>query len=139
MVSRTLHIKIKSLLAKAKPTFYQLLSMVEHRASSGALGLLVQSFGIRALGLLVRLVGSEVSNERLKSLDVPLEQLGLRPEVLFLHKSVMALVATRNYGSGLAFLALTWSTVVLLGGFISELRVKEFWFLTTTSFIMASG
>jgi hypothetical protein len=42
---------------------------------------------------------------------------------------VMAVVATRNVGSAVAFLALTWSTVVLLGGFISELRVKEFWFL----------
>jgi hypothetical protein len=89
--------------------------------------------------LLVLAFGSRAAKERLKNPDAPLEQLSVRPEELFLHSSVMAVVATRNVGSVVAFLALTWSTVVLLGGFISELRVKEFWFLTTTSVVMATG
>jgi hypothetical protein len=93
----------------------------------------------RPLRLLVRAFGPPAAKERLKNPDAPPEQLGVRPEVLFLHSSVMAVVAIRNVGNAVAFLALTWSTVVLLGGFISVIRVKEFWILTTTSFVMASG
>ncbi|KAF8783644.1 hypothetical protein HU200_000441 [Digitaria exilis] len=51
-------------------------------------------------------------------------ELGRRPEEL-------------NIVGALGFLVLFWSTVVLLGGFVGLLRVKEFWVLTALSFLMA--
>jgi hypothetical protein len=59
-----------------------------------------------------------------------------RPEEMINHY-VKLLAATRNIASGLGVLALLWSTVVLLGGFISILRIKEFWVLTGLSILMA--
>jgi len=43
-----------------------------------------------------------------------------------------------NAASALGAMALLWSSVVLLGGFVSDLRVKDFWFVTVLSFVMAS-
>ncbi|CAL5091936.1 unnamed protein product [Urochloa decumbens] len=60
-----------------------------------------------------------------------------RPEELM--NSLLKLrTATRNIANGLGVLALLWSTVVLLGGFVSVLRLKEFWVLTAMSILMAS-
>lgn len=59
-----------------------------------------------------------------------------RPEELF-NRYVTLRTATGNIASAPGVLALLWSTVVLLGGFVSVLSVKEFWVLTSLSFLMA--
>lgn len=41
--------------------------------------------------------------------------------------------------TGLGYLALTWSTVVLLGGFVTTLGRKDFWCLTAISMIHAAS
>ncbi|RCV09261.1 hypothetical protein SETIT_2G013100v2 [Setaria italica] len=60
-----------------------------------------------------------------------------RPEVLMINRYVRLWTATGNIVSALGFLALLWSTVVLLGGFIDDLLLKEFWVLTALSFLMS--
>ncbi|CAD6221642.1 unnamed protein product [Miscanthus lutarioriparius] len=59
-----------------------------------------------------------------------------RPEEL-INRYVRLMTATANITSGLGALALLWSTVVLLGGFVAVLGMKDFWTLTLLSFLMA--
>uniref|UniRef100_K4A2E5 Uncharacterized protein n=1 Tax=Setaria italica TaxID=4555 RepID=K4A2E5_SETIT len=60
-----------------------------------------------------------------------------RPEELMINSYVRLRAANGNIASALGFLALLWSTVVVLGGFIDDLQLKEFWVLTALSFLMA--
>jgi hypothetical protein len=40
--------------------------------------------------------------------------------------------------TGIGYLALMWSTVVLLGGFVTTLRKKDFWCITVISMMQAA-
>jgi hypothetical protein len=58
-----------------------------------------------------------------------------RPEERLLNKYVLLLAYLLLTGKGLGYLALTWSTVVLLGGFVTSLQRTDFWCLTIISMI----
>lgn len=66
-----------------------------------------------------------------------MEEKATRPE-LMINSYVKIQTATGNIAGALGFLALLWSTVVLLGGFVTVLLLKEFWLVTLLSFLMAS-
>ncbi|XP_037427106.1 uncharacterized protein LOC119292360 [Triticum dicoccoides] len=60
-----------------------------------------------------------------------------RPEEL-INSYAKAGVGVRKIANAIGFLALLWSTVVLLGGFVSVLTIKDFWSLSVLSLLMAS-
>ncbi|XP_044377344.1 uncharacterized protein [Triticum aestivum] len=60
-----------------------------------------------------------------------------RPEEL-INYYVKSRVAARNMAGAAGFFALLWSTVVLLGGYVSVLTIKDFWSLSVLSLLMAS-
>lgn len=62
-----------------------------------------------------------------------------RPEKLMINRFLGLLAGTAKIIRTLRFLAVSWSAVVLLGGFVvHDLPPKEFWLLTALTFVVAS-
>lgn len=129
-----IQIKVADLKEKPyKSAFSFFTSQLPHffttSASEELMGLTGKLIGWIRLGplscLLVRLFGSPEAKRRLKNLDALPEAIGMRPEVELINYHVMALAGIRNLANASAFMALTWSTVVLLGGFITSLRIRS--------------
>ncbi|XBJ05944.1 hypothetical protein VPH35_024630 [Triticum aestivum] len=73
-------------------------------------------------------------------LDASLEEeLQRRPEVRIINKYAVVMAYIRMGMKGVGALALLWATVVLLGGFVSDLRKIDFWYLTMIAFVQAAG
>uniref|UniRef100_K3ZNP9 DUF4220 domain-containing protein n=1 Tax=Setaria italica TaxID=4555 RepID=K3ZNP9_SETIT len=75
--------------------------------------------------------GARRGRSRPKKPRGPLEEMSLKTYVLSQTYLLMAV-------TGLGFLAFTWSTVVLLGGFATALHRKDFWCLTVISMIQVA-
>ena len=67
------------------------------------------------------------------------EELAQRPEVRIINKYAVVLAYIRMGLKGIGALALLWATVVLLGGFVSTLNMKDFEYLTIIAFVQAAG
>ena len=67
------------------------------------------------------------------------EELRRRPEVRIINKYAVVMAYIRMGMKGVGALALLWATVVLLGGFVSDLRKIDFWYLTMIAFMQAAG
>ena len=62
-----------------------------------------------------------------------------RPEVRIINTYAVVMAYSRIGLKGIGALSLLWATVVLLGGFVSDLRKIDFWYLTIIAFIQAAG
>ena len=71
-------------------------------------------------------------------LDAFSEELQRRPEVR-INDIAVAKVYILMGLKGVSALALLWATVVLLGGFVSDLTKTDFWYLTIIGFVQAAG
>jgi hypothetical protein len=65
--------------------------------------------------------------------DTAARSLARRPEERLIHDVAVLQATVRRVTVALAYLSLTWSTVVLLGGFVSVLKLIDFWYLTAIS------
>ncbi|XBJ05917.1 hypothetical protein VPH35_024608 [Triticum aestivum] len=72
-------------------------------------------------------------------LDAFSEELRQRPEVRSINKIAVVMAYILMGLKGVSALALLWATVVLLGGFVSDLTKTDFWFLTIIGFVQAAG
>ena len=77
-----------------------------------------------------------LSDSKLRKKKGMMGEVG-RPEELMINRATRLWKDTGNIASALGYLAVFWSTVVLLGGFVGDLLLKEFWVLTALSFIMS--
>ncbi|TVT97737.1 hypothetical protein EJB05_30665, partial [Eragrostis curvula] len=66
-------------------------------------------------------------------------ELDKRLEVRSLKRYAIIRGCTLKAMKLLGYLALLWSTVVLLGGFVTLLKRKDFWDLTFIGFLQAAG
>lgn len=62
-----------------------------------------------------------------------------RPEARIINNTAVIRSSCFKAVRGLGYLALLWSTVVLLGGFVTGLTDTDFWFVTVSSFMQAAG
>jgi hypothetical protein len=56
-----------------------------------------------------------------------------RPEVRLINDYELVQATVRKLATVVGYLSLTWSTVVLLGGFVTELQLADFWTITALS------
>lgn len=67
------------------------------------------------------------------------KELAQRPEVKFINRYAVLLTYVLMGLRGMGGLELLWATVVLLGGFVSALNEKDFWYITIIALVQAAG
>lgn len=67
------------------------------------------------------------------------EELARRPEVRYINRYAVIRTYVLMGLKGTGALVVLWATVVLLGGFVSKLEKKDFWYITFISFVQAGG
>ncbi|CAN6371905.1 unnamed protein product [Urochloa humidicola] len=67
------------------------------------------------------------------------EELARRPEVRIINTYAVFRAYVLMGLKGIGALVLLWATVVLLGGFVSSLKKKDFWYISFISFVQAGG
>jgi hypothetical protein len=79
------------------------------------------------------MVVGEINGEELQwCWEISRKEAG-RTTVMLINDYLLLESAARKVATGLAYLLLTWSTVVLLGGFVSVLKLIDFWCLAAIS------
>jgi hypothetical protein len=67
------------------------------------------------------------------------KELAQRPEVRFINRYAVLLTYVLMGLRGMGGLELLWASVVLLGGFVSALNKKDFWYITFIALVQAAG